>query len=1495
MLYRSFTIGLACLCCVSACMAEKIVDDFSGYSAERFQKDSPWKDRAYGHHPSVVLAEENGNWFMQAAGGGDRHVYRQFEPSVFSSILKKKNFVLEFKNRDGIGLGLGSAGKYSYGEQFDIRANGSIILSFKKRQYYGILKFAAGDWTAIRVMFRKEGKNIFVTAAYRPEKAEKFIIDPELKEIGIPASEFHFKLWNGVNMRLDGSAGFDDFSISGFDSDAELPADMETGKVEIPMRAITDHVIAPRAAQDLSGIWDYSVNEENKAGLSWKKVAVPEYHSSLVNGARKKGVLFRRFFDLSAIQPGKRYLLRFERVCLLSKIYVNGKMVKESRNGWFPFSADCTDAVREGRNELIVEVYAPNSIENSAKKYPQGWGWYLSGYAGIPYPVHLETCGEVHVSDVFVIPRVGGTRRLEAEVTLRNDSASPRGILLGGRVGDEFAFSPVSVTLPPKSSVVKKLSAPWKNPRLWWPHDPHLYHLDLTVAENGKTVDACRQEFGFREVCVRKERMYLNGIPFLHRRDSAIVNWKQTTENGRLIREQFRFLKQRGFNGLRLHSSPNLRYIREADRAGMLLSPESGVNEPRGDTVMPEYWPRAEEHLLEMVKAYRNHPSIIYWCISNEFAGIYMKGTREERAVVDARMTGFGNKMVRLDPTRTWTASGDGELGGQGGHGPAPTLSFHYAWQPFKQSNMLPNTAYWLEKGLFPWQGIVWDRTKPIILSEDMFHPYCLKPPHGMAWWAGNAAYDIRNGGAFKAWHDAYRMLADGYYYSGVSGWNPWAVFATTPENPLFALGPLMPDWLIAVRQFNTGVSSGASVSREIFCCNQTFETKNGVLRSVLLDGKKELASEVKNETFSAGKRSSFSLSLKMPEVRKKTNLLWKLSLESGGKILAEKNTVLTVYPKNAACKAPVSTALLDPGKKIGADLGFDKGRFDTVSGALNAHPRNLVIASANLTNEDGKRVEQFVRDGGNVLILELDPDGWKPQPCDKRFKAAFAFVRSPHDPVMKNIGDEDLRLWDSENISVKGAFRKASAGSCDILADCGLGQEMAALMRVTRGRGTFLLCQMPVVSSAPQDPAAAYVLRELIRGFTAGKHVPKQIVTIVEGPEKRIENGFRKMGFRYQAEGNSGLLFVDGTEKWAAAVVSRLENCLKNGGTVVVDRPGAENVEDLNRIAGDDIRLEPSREWIFNTAGEPELDGVSNSDLLWAKNPEQLFERMIIEQIRRKTYAGKELPMADSLIRTQKGVPLLNPCAAVVWRLKRGRLIVSSLNWITTLKKGKAARVMGTLLRNLGGVISKSEKRNDYRPVELKKSMNRAFWHRPQEGRNGWFGNEKDDMRYFPVNVTGIDPDLHVPAPVEKFPAGLRNFGGIDFELVDPESNGGKGCVILKPGETLTLKTGGKFVRLWFLGASGTMLPKGKAIAGLRWSGLRSAETIRAGFELNGYQYISECETGTIGWIGRNPARHDAVMWVWSVNNPHPENRVESVKITARVPLALVAVTEEQ
>ena len=66
-LHQKLILGTLC-CCACAGAADGIFDDFSGYRPDTFRTVSPWKERAYGKHPSMQLAEENGNRFMKAAG-----------------------------------------------------------------------------------------------------------------------------------------------------------------------------------------------------------------------------------------------------------------------------------------------------------------------------------------------------------------------------------------------------------------------------------------------------------------------------------------------------------------------------------------------------------------------------------------------------------------------------------------------------------------------------------------------------------------------------------------------------------------------------------------------------------------------------------------------------------------------------------------------------------------------------------------------------------------------------------------------------------------------------------------------------------------------------------------------------------------------------------------------------------------------------------------------------------------------------------------------------------------------------------------------------------------------------------------------------------------------------------------------------------------------------------------------------------------------------------
>jgi len=125
-----------------------------------------------------------------------------------------------------------------------------------------------------------------------------------------------------------------------------------------------------------------TLEEAEAAGGCFQPVEIP--HDWLIydvkNLYRDGCGWYRKEFELS--ERKGPVILRFDGVYMDSAVYVNGRKVKEWKYGYSTFDADITEAVREGRNEVMVQVrfQAPNSR------------WY-SG-AGIYRRVWIKLCGK---------------------------------------------------------------------------------------------------------------------------------------------------------------------------------------------------------------------------------------------------------------------------------------------------------------------------------------------------------------------------------------------------------------------------------------------------------------------------------------------------------------------------------------------------------------------------------------------------------------------------------------------------------------------------------------------------------------------------------------------------------------------------------------------------------------------------------------------------------------------------------------------------------------------------------------------------------------------------------------------------------------------------------------------------------------------------------------------------------------------------------------------
>lgn len=377
--------------------------------------------------------------------------------------------------------------------------------------------------------------------------------------------------------------------------------------------------------------------------------------------------IYEREFTVPASLAGKRLKLAFESVNFRCWVYVNDRLVVAEAGRDFthenkhPFEVDITDAVAAppGKNRLRVVVHDftacfagafPNEDHPvTGISYPlgdrcdyynkdRGWRNLDNGIIG---DVTLRVVPELHVEDVFVRTSVR-ERRIEADVTIRNDSARTQRVSLAASVvpwkSAEVVLrvaADVAVEVPAGESRVVHVAREWPNPRLWWPHDPFLHELVVELHDGARPLHAFRQRFGFREVEMvasadgDRRGFYLNGVRTRLFGETVEPTWKDGYTEGvgtsglyLYNREYWAALlgeaRRLNIRVLRPHRGMWVRQMFDlSDEKGVLMVAESTINNGNhgGGLGTLENQQRA---IRDMIRALRNHPSVVLWCLANE-------------------------------------------------------------------------------------------------------------------------------------------------------------------------------------------------------------------------------------------------------------------------------------------------------------------------------------------------------------------------------------------------------------------------------------------------------------------------------------------------------------------------------------------------------------------------------------------------------------------------------------------------------------------------------------------------------------------------------------------------------------------------------------------------------------------------------------------------------------------------------------------------------------
>ena len=315
----------------------------------------------------------------------------------------------------------------------------------------------------------------------------------------------------------------------------------------------------------------------------------------------------------------KNIALLFDGAMSHAHVYVNNKHVAYWPYGYNSFYVDLNGVVKPGKN--VVEVSLENP-DKSSRWYP-GAGLYRNVHLIETNKVHIPVWG-TYLTTPFVSKEYANVHlKTEVEGIAKGEEFTLSTVITNAD-GKEVASDTRNYKFYPGAPVYQNLRV--NNPALWSPESPTLYTATTKVLKDGKTQDVYDTRFGIRSIEFRPdEGFFLNGEPtkFKGVNNHHDLGPLGAAINTSALRHQMEMLKDMGVNAIRTsHNMPAPELVALADEMGFMLMIEPfddwgfRPKSENGYGTLFNDW--AEADVVNMVKNYRNNPSVVIWSVGNE-------------------------------------------------------------------------------------------------------------------------------------------------------------------------------------------------------------------------------------------------------------------------------------------------------------------------------------------------------------------------------------------------------------------------------------------------------------------------------------------------------------------------------------------------------------------------------------------------------------------------------------------------------------------------------------------------------------------------------------------------------------------------------------------------------------------------------------------------------------------------------------------------------------
>jgi hypothetical protein len=939
------------------------------------------------------------------------------------------------------------------------------------------------------------------------------------------------------------------------------------------------------------------------------------------------------------------------------RAYLNGNYLGEHCGPATPFDADITPYINwSGANVLMLGVQDYSALLNLTDKSNNALSYDAAPDPSMQGPmpfavwmyqprlwtadIKLRAVPKVRVTDVFVRPSVRQWK-LDVDLTLRNNDTVSHTVSIEDYVTKwqspvvDKSFTPSDITIAAGATLTTTVSVPWTDPVLWSPNQPQLYTLTTTLTEDSVALDTLTTRFGFREFWIEKSAdntrswFVLNGARQNLRGEGV---WNATLGDS-YVSTFIDWLRANNFNCVRMCSAGKESYYNIADEKGILVQSEVPFNFKQKYTYDATFWSRAQTYLTDQIKAWRNHPSIVFWGVENE---VMLCSPAE---VIGDNLLNLETAGIATDPTRVFMHEGDGDLRTTVKNTPSAgknvqvvnTHNYDLA-QPSRNVMYImdfPNAAYVFGETTdatilpgYAFGTVLPDKSKPWYVGE--FGAGCvLGNPQYLALHNGDDAYkDIfgQETGLMTAMGQNYVFQIDGYrYFDWVCGIAPWATYSGDPsigDGPVIAAA--FKPVTTRIKEYTHNLYAGDTITRTLTVYNDDVPTaSNFNLHWRLVNGAQNLLSGDYNFVSQPGASYRQTLSFTAPATTSRLKVNLVLELRNNGVLVDVSAQAMSIFPARSNVTKPsgLSIYVYDPNYpsysniiSVLNSLGVSYTRVYSLSPA--GKPAGLYIIghgsyASSMSSSDISAIQNWVRGGGTLLV---NGDQWTaPQwlswygdasygTTDYWYDYTIGFLRAPNHPILAGLQEDDCKWWGPDHyithtVYTGGTWSKPSAGLMNILVDTGgrnQGLGDAPLVEYPDGRGCTIVNRMRIFdnTSTLKEPVARLLLQNIINyANTVRQRVAPKGLGVMAGTGSATPTVLTRMKLTYTSLSGllstysaasltsafSTIIIDNDASVWTEVDANRgmLQSFVNSGGKIILRKITSARVAQANALTG--------------------------------------------------------------------------------------------------------------------------------------------------------------------------------------------------------------------------------------------------------------------------------------------------------------------------------------